>query len=92
MLARGAVRADQVDAGDRLELPRALVERELHVREGLEPRAEAGARAPHALRDRTDAPAGERVEVEHAVGLAEPERAEHDRLGPVRPTRHCGPV
>ena len=54
---------------------------QLDVRERLEPRAEAGLRLADALRDRADAAAVERVEVEDAIGLAEPERAEDDGLG-----------
>ena len=77
----------QVGAGDRLQLAGALVQHQLDVRERLEPRAEARLRPPHALRDRADAAAVGRVDVQDAVGLAEPERAEHDRLRPVR-ARH----
>ena len=56
-----------------------------------EMRLEAGAEArlcpPHPLRDRADASAVGRVDVQDPVGLAEPERAEHDRLRPIR-ARH----
>ena len=54
LLARLVVRADELDAGDGLELARALVEHQLDVRERLEPRAEARLRAAHALRDGAD--------------------------------------
>ena len=64
------------------------MEHERDVRERLEPRAEARLRPPDALRDRPDAAAVERVEVEDAIGLAEPERAQHDRLGLVGAARH----
>ena len=46
----------------------------------LQARAEAGLRLAHALRDRADAALVERVQVEHPVGLAEPHRAQDDRL------------
>ena len=88
MLARRVVRAEQLHAGDRLELPAALVQHQLDVTERLEPRAEARLRLAHALRDRADTPAVERVEVEHAVRLAETEGAQHDRLGLVGPAGH----
>ena len=56
------------------------MEHHLHMRERLEPRAEARRRLPDALRDRTHAAAVEGVQVEDAIGLAEPDRAQHDRL------------
>ena len=51
------------------------------MRQRLEPCAEARLRLADALRHRAYATAIERVHVEHAIGLAEPERAQHDRLG-----------
>ena len=54
LLADGAVRPHEVDAGDRLELARALVELERDVRERLEPAAEARLRLADALRDGAD--------------------------------------
>ena len=65
---------------------------ELDVRERLEPRAEARLRLADALRDRADAAAVERVEVEDAVGLAEADRAQHDGLGLVGAAGHVRPV
>ena len=61
------------------------MQHQLDVRERLEPAAEAGLRPPHALGDGADPAAVGRVDVEDAVGLAEPERTEHDRFGSVRP-------
>ena len=57
------------------------MEHELDMRERLEPRPEARLRLADALRDRADASAVCRVQVEDAIRLAEPERAQHDRLG-----------
>ena len=85
ILARRPVRVDERDAGDRVQLARALVEHQLDVRERLEPRAEARLRLAHALRDRTDPTALGRVQVEDAIGLAEAKRPQHDRLRLVRP-------
>src|SRR5581483_6498965 len=85
VLTRAAVRVEQLDAGDGLELARALVEHQLDVRQRLEPRAEARLRLPHAFCDRADPPALARVQVQDPVGLGEAERAQHDRLGLVRP-------
>src|SRR5665647_1510610 len=81
VLACRAVRPDELGAGDGLEVAGALVEHQGGVRERLEARAEARLRLPDALGDRADTAAVERVEVEHAVGLAEPERPEDDGLG-----------
>ena len=61
------------------------MQHQLDVRERLQPPAEARFRPPHALGDRTDSAAVCRVHVQDAIGLAEPERAEHDRFGLVRP-------
>ena len=88
VLARRVVRADQLDARDRLELAASLVEHELDVRQRLQARAEARRRLADPLGDGADPAALERVEVQDAVGLAEPERPEHDRLGLVRPAGH----
>src|SRR5439155_19782763 len=82
-------RPDEVDARHRLPLALPLVEDRLDVRERLEPRAESRLRPADALRDGADAAAVERVQVEDAVGLAEPERAEHDRLGLVGAAGHA---
>ena len=57
ILARGPVRVDERDAGDRVQLAGSLVEHQLDVRERLEPRAEARLRLAHALRHRADPPA-----------------------------------
>ncbi len=86
------MRAHELDARDRLELTAALVEQELDVAERLEPGAESGRRSPHSLGERTDTPAGQRVQVEHPVGLAEPQRAQNDRFGLVRAGRHAASV
>ena len=83
------MRADKLGARHGLELASALVEDELGVAQRLEPSAEAGARLADPLRDGADPSAGERVEVEDAVGFAEPDRAEDDRLGLVASPGHA---
>ena len=88
LLAARMVRAQQRDAGDRLQVAAALVELQLDVAERLEARAEAGLRLADAFRDGADAPAVERVEVQHAVGLTEAKRAQHHRLGGVGAAGH----
>ena len=82
------VGSDELDARDRLELARALVEHQLDVRERLEPPSEARLRLPNALGDGPDPAAVARVEVEHPVGLAEANRPEHDGLGLVGAPGH----
>ena len=79
-----SMRVDERRARDRVQLARALVEQELDMRERLQPPAEARRGLAHALRDRADASAVVRVQVEDAVGLGEPERAQDDRLRLVR--------
>ena len=80
LLARPRVRAQEIDAGDRAELARALVVLERDVRERLEPRPEAALRLADALRDRPEPAVLARIQVKHPVGLAEADRAEHDGL------------
>jgi hypothetical protein len=80
----------EVDPGDGMELTCPLVEDELDVAERLEPGAEPRLRSSDPLGNRTYPPALERVEVEHAVGLAEPQRAQNDRFGLVTAARHPG--
>jgi len=82
------VGSDELDARDRLELARALVEHQLDVRKRLEPSSEARLRLPHAFGDGPDSAAVARVEVEHPVGLAEANRPEHDGLGLVGAPGH----
>ena len=82
------MRAEELGPGDRLELAAALVQHQLDVAERLEPRTEARLRLAHALGHRSDPPAVERVEVEHAIRLAETERAQHHRLGLVGAAGH----
>src|SRR5262245_31098452 len=77
--------ADERCPGDGVELTAAVMEDELHVRKRLEAAAETRFRLADTLGDRTHPPAVERVEVQDAICLAEPERAEHDRFGRVRP-------
>ena len=72
----------------RLQLAAALVELQLDVAERLEARPEPGLRLAHALRHRADASAVERVEVQHAVRLAQAKRAQHHRLGGVGAAGH----
>src|SRR5581483_10480712 len=85
VLSRGAVRPHELDPGDGVELAAAAMEEQLYVRQRLEPPTEARAGTADAFRDRADTTAVERIEVENAIGLAETDRAEHDRLGLVRP-------
>ena len=86
------VRADEVRPGDRVQLAAALVQHELDVAERLEPGAEAGPRLARALRDRADAAAVEREEMEDAVGLAVADRAQDDRLRLPRAGGHAASV
>ena len=72
------MRVDGVGRGDRAEVAAALVHDELDPRERLEPAAEARLRAPDALCDGADPPTILRIQVKHAVGLAEADRAKHD--------------
>ena len=81
LLADVVVRRERVDATDRMQLPAALVQHERDVAERLEPRPDARTGAPHALGDGADAAARRRVEVKHAVGLTESQRAQYHRLG-----------
>ena len=78
----------EVDAGHGVELTRPVVQQDVDMRQRLETRTEPRFRLPDSLRDRADATAIERVEVQNAVRLAEPERAQHDRLGPVGAAGH----
>ena len=75
------MRADELGAGDGLELAGAFVEHECDVRERLEAGAEAGLRLADALGHGPDTAPVERVEVKDAVGFAQPERPEDDGLG-----------
>ena len=71
----------ELDAGDRSQVAGSAVQQHLDVREGLEAAAEARLRLPDTLRERPDPAAGQRVEMQDAVGLREPERAQDDCLG-----------
>ena len=73
--------ADQLDAGNRLQLAAPLMEDELDVAERLEPSAEAGRRPADPLCECPDTASVERIEVKYAVGLSEAQRAQDDRLG-----------
>ncbi len=79
--AQARVGVDRVRAGHRQELAAAFVQLEPQAEEGLEPPAEAARRAAHALGDRADVAAIERVQAQDAIGLAVADRAQHDRLG-----------
>src|SRR5581483_10017986 len=89
VVAGDLVRPAQLDARDRLQLARALVELQLDVRQRLEAAAEARLRLPHALGDGADPAAVGRVEVEDAVGLPEADRAQDDRLGRIGAGGHA---
>jgi len=81
ILPSRTVWVDERGARDRMQLARSLVEKELHVRERLEARTEARLRLPDSLGDRPDSSSVERVHVEDAIRLPEPERPKDDRLG-----------
>src|SRR5437764_5759176 len=78
------MRPDQLGTRDRVQLAAPVVQQDLDVAEGLEATAEAGLRAPDPLRDRPDAPAVGRVQVQNPVRLPVAQRAQHDRLRLVR--------
>ena len=80
VLAQAGVGVDGVGLADRAELAAALVQHELHAAERLEAAAEPRFHPPHALRHRAHAAAVGRVEVQHAIGLAVADRAQHDRF------------
>src|SRR5437773_5421811 len=88
LFARLMMRAEELHSRDGLQRARALIQHQLDVRERFEPRAEPGLRLADSLRDGTDASAVEGVDVQDAIGFAEPERAQHDRLGLVRASGH----
>src|SRR5690242_12654030 len=66
----------------------ALMQEQLDVAQRLEPGTEAGLRPTDAFRNGADATSVERVEMEHAVGFAEPERAQDDSFRLVRAPGH----
>ena len=78
------MRPDELGTCDRVQLAAAVVQEDLDVAQGLEPAAEAGLRAPDAFRDRPDAPAVGRVQVQNPVRLRVAQRAQHDCLRLVR--------
>ncbi len=92
VLTGACMRADEIDAGDRAQLARALVQLQLDVRERLQPRAEPALRLAHALRDGAHPPSLERVEVQHPIGLAETDRPQHDCLRADGATGHGSTV
>ena len=81
VVSRRRVGADEGRAGHGRELSAAVMEHELDMRQGLEAAAEAGSCLARALCDRADTAAVRRVEVEDAVGLCVPERAQDNCLG-----------
>ena len=80
-LAQLGMGVDGLGGGDRAEFAATLVKDQLGAKEGLEAAAEARARAAHPLGYRADAAALGGVEMEHAIGLAEADRAQHHGLG-----------
>jgi glutaredoxin 3 len=68
-------------ARHRQEVAAALVEHEVKAEEWLQPAAEAGAHAPHPLRDGADFPAIRGIEMQDAVRLSVPETAKDDAFG-----------
>jgi glutaredoxin 3 len=83
------VRPNELRCGHRLELAASAMEDEVDVREGLEPRTEPRHRLPYAFRHGADAAVLLGIEVEHAIGLSEPDRPEHDGFRAVRPSSHA---
>ena len=82
-LPHRGVRRGDVGAGDGVQLAAALVQHERRPGQRLQPPPEPRRRLAHALRDGVHpAPLG-RVDVQHPVGLAKPDRAQHDRVGSV---------
>ena len=71
LFAHFMVRANELDAGDGLQLARSLVEHQVDVRERLEARAEPRFRLADPFCHRADSSTLERIEVEDAVGLAQ---------------------
>ena len=69
------MRVEQLDAGDGVKLALTLVQHDLDVRERLQPGAEARLGLADPLGHGADATALEAVEMEHTIGLAQPERA-----------------
>ena len=92
VLASLAVRPHERGPGHGRQLSAPLVEHQLDVAQRLEPPAETRLRPPDPLRDRPHAPALERVQVQDAVRLAEPQRAQDDRLRFVPAPRHASSV
>ena len=92
VLASLAVRPHERGPGHGRQLSAPLVEHQLDVAQRLEPPAETRLRPPDPLRDRPHAPALERVQVQDAVRLAEPQRAQDDRLRLVPAPRHASSV
>ena len=90
--ARRLVRSKQIDARDGGQLSAALVQMHVDAAERLEPPAEARPGPSRPFRDGADPPPVLREEVEDAVGLAEPERAQDDGLSPIRPRPHAASV
>ncbi len=78
--AEGGVAVDRLRSRDREEVAAAFVKLDVQAEEGLEPAAEAAARAAHALRDRADTPPARGVEVQDPVRLAVAQRSQHDGL------------
>ena len=69
-----------VRLADRAELAAPLVHHQPHPAQRLESATEARFHPPNALGNGAHAAAVGRVEVQHAIGLAVADRAQHDRL------------
>jgi hypothetical protein len=80
VVAQVRVGIDRVRARDRQQVAAAFVELQVDVAEGLQPAAEATARAPHAFGDRADSPPHRGIEVQNAIRFAVAQRAQHNRL------------
>jgi len=68
-------------ARDRQQVAAAFVEHEVEAEERLQAPAEARLGPPHPLGDRAHPAAFGGIQVQHAVGLAVADAAQHDRLG-----------
>ncbi len=90
ILAHPPVALDDVGTGDGAELAAAEVHLQVDAGQRLEASAEARAGASHALGDQPDAAALARVDVQHAVGLAEAQRAQDHALHLSRPAHRSG--
>src|SRR5207245_7030247 len=79
VFADGAEVVDGLGLRDDVELA-SLVEQQRHVHRGLEPGTEAALRLAHTFGDGAHLAAALGDERDDPIGLAEPDRAQHDAL------------